>query len=221
MNYSRHYNLLIDRARGRTLTGYGEWHHVIPRCLGGKDDADNLVHLTAEEHFVAHQLLVKMYPNHPGLTWAAVNMSGGTTRTIRINNKLYGWLRRRHAEAMRILNIGRKHSVETRAKISIANALRPKKLRSEETKAKMSAASKGKPKSEAHKKALSDAKIGVIRGTYHFTEESYNAKCDAQKKAAVTADRSYMLTTAYRERQSQNMKRIWALRKQQKQESQG
>lgn len=39
---------------------YGEWHHIIPRSMGGTDESDNLVKLTFREHFIAHLLLVKI-----------------------------------------------------------------------------------------------------------------------------------------------------------------
>ena len=48
---------------------YYEEHHIIPRCFyqsegghlpGDKDHPDNLILLTAREHFVVHQLLVKI-----------------------------------------------------------------------------------------------------------------------------------------------------------------
>ena len=67
--------------------------------MGGSDDPSNLVDLTPEEHYVAHQLLVKIHPNNGKLIYAATMMCSN-----RINNKLYGWLRRRlsvsQAEAM-------------------------------------------------------------------------------------------------------------------------
>ncbi len=37
----------------------GERHHIIPRSLGGTNDADNLVKLTIREHFICHRLLCK------------------------------------------------------------------------------------------------------------------------------------------------------------------
>ena len=63
MNYEHHYNLLIERDFARSISGYSENHHIIPKCMGGSDDESNLVKLTAEEHYIAHLLLVKMYPN--------------------------------------------------------------------------------------------------------------------------------------------------------------
>jgi hypothetical protein len=58
--YQTWYQNITDRARDRKLDCYTEKHHIIPRSLGGTDDADNLVDLTAREHFVCHWLLVKM-----------------------------------------------------------------------------------------------------------------------------------------------------------------
>ena len=54
--YQTWYQNITDRARSRTLEGYAERHHVVPRSLGGSDDAGNLVSLTAREHFVCHWL---------------------------------------------------------------------------------------------------------------------------------------------------------------------
>ena len=59
--YTRWYNNIIDAARLRVLADtYTEKHHIIPRCLGGTNSHDNLVTLTAREHFVCHLLLTKM-----------------------------------------------------------------------------------------------------------------------------------------------------------------
>ena len=63
--------------------------------MGGGDERDNLVQLTAEEHFVAHQLLHKIYPHVSGLAFAMVNMIGNPYGYR--SNKLYGWIRRKVA----------------------------------------------------------------------------------------------------------------------------
>lgn len=62
MNYKLHYDLLINKAKYRKLKEheYREKHHIIPKSLGGLNDKENLVELTAKEHFVAHHLLFKM-----------------------------------------------------------------------------------------------------------------------------------------------------------------
>ena len=96
MNYQAHYERLIARARGRILTGYRERHHVVARCMGGGNEPANIVELTAEEHYVAHQLLVKMYPGAKTLAHAATMMA-----VLCSGNKAYGWLRRHNSDAMK------------------------------------------------------------------------------------------------------------------------
>jgi hypothetical protein len=58
--YSRWYNQIISNAQNRIIEGYIERHHIQPRSLGGTDTPDNLVELTAREHFICHWLLTKM-----------------------------------------------------------------------------------------------------------------------------------------------------------------
>jgi len=57
--YKKWYNQITANAKDRVLDTYSESHHVIPVALGGEDTADNLVNLTAREHFVCHWLLTK------------------------------------------------------------------------------------------------------------------------------------------------------------------
>lgn len=117
MNYAAHYERLIARARGRTLDGYKERHHVVPRCMGGCDEPENIVELTAEEHFCAHLLLAKIHPGIPRLVNAAYFMS-----FLSPTNKTYAWVKRRLAHSMRgnRRSLGLKRSLETRAKMSAA-----------------------------------------------------------------------------------------------------
>jgi hypothetical protein len=98
MNYQKIYDSLIERAKKRELLDYKELHHIIPRCLGGDDSPENLVYLTAEEHFLAHQLLIKIYPGEYGLIYA-VQLMAIHNSTNRMNNKIYGWLKRLASEA--------------------------------------------------------------------------------------------------------------------------
>lgn len=58
--YTQIYYRIIKRALGRALSGYTEVHHVIPKSLGGTNEKNNLVSLTAREHFICHLLLTKM-----------------------------------------------------------------------------------------------------------------------------------------------------------------
>ena len=46
---------------------YTEKHHILPKCLGGADNDDNIVILSYPEHCFAHYLLALMYPKNKGL----------------------------------------------------------------------------------------------------------------------------------------------------------
>lgn len=193
MNYAVHYEKLITRARGRVITGYKERHHVLPRCMGGDDSPGNLIDLTPEEHFVAHQLLVCMYPKNISLIHAALLMAKGAT-----GNKAFGWLRRRKAEAMRgnTLRLGMKLSKEHIEKM--ISSLRGKKrspdaiertaaahrgkILSADTRAKIAAVHRGKPLSPEHRAKVSASLIGNKRTLGYKASPETRAKMSATRR---------------------------------------
>lgn len=104
MNYKRAYDCLIGKAKERswsksTAPCYVELHHVVPKCLGGCDDLTNLVYLSAREHFVAHLLLVKVYPTNNKLVYAAHMLTRGSQKHNRVSNREYQWLKERRSIA--------------------------------------------------------------------------------------------------------------------------
>jgi len=99
MNYKLHYDKLIERAKDRQLDCYTESHHIIPRSINGTNDKDNLVNLTAREHFIAHILLVKIYPKEYGLI-KAVNMMTIGQDERKVHNRMYGWLKEKFSKEM-------------------------------------------------------------------------------------------------------------------------
>jgi hypothetical protein len=105
MNYTKHYNFLIERAKLAQHIGYTERHHIVPRCMGGTDDVSNLVKLLPAEHYVAHQLLVKMHPGNVKLVHAAI-MMGICSSTHQRNNKTYAWLREKFSKQQKIAMAG-------------------------------------------------------------------------------------------------------------------
>jgi hypothetical protein len=118
MDYKKHYDDLILRAKSRALIeGYSEKHHIIPKCMGGDNSEDNLVILRPEEHYVAHQLLVKIYPNEYKLVYALHIMTVDNRHHGRFLNKEYAWVRRAYSEAMS----GRTLSAEHRRNIGLGN----------------------------------------------------------------------------------------------------
>jgi hypothetical protein len=82
MDYTRIYNQIIERAQTRKLEGYFEKHHIVPKCIGGLDKKENIVELTAREHFLCHKLLCKIYPKEPKLWYALWLMAIGKRKWI-------------------------------------------------------------------------------------------------------------------------------------------
>ena len=80
--YKKLYEKFILTRQERSLNESNiiEIHHILPRCLGGSDDDNNLIKLTAREHFLAHLLLHRAYPSHIGLKKALAAMFKGDKR---------------------------------------------------------------------------------------------------------------------------------------------
>lgn len=111
MNYERVYDQIIDRAKQEKRVkkrggAYYEIHHIIPRCMGGSDDKDNLVCLTAREHFICHWLLCRIYPENRKLGHAFWFMSMQNAPTQQRN---YTVSSRTYAEAVENLKFTKEH----------------------------------------------------------------------------------------------------------------
>jgi len=87
VDYIKHYFLLTNNARIKNRSGYLELHHIIPRSVFDEDlfdkkgishvnAKDNVVLLTAREHFVAHWLLHRAFPSNKKLGLAFWAMTG-------------------------------------------------------------------------------------------------------------------------------------------------
>jgi hypothetical protein len=91
MDYQKIYdNLVLSRSNEPLRQDeYYEEHHIIPKCLGGSDDKTNLIFLTYREHFLAHLLLTKIYPEHRGVNYALLCMLRKHTHGRVITSKVY------------------------------------------------------------------------------------------------------------------------------------
>lgn len=116
--YSRTYFQIIERNIGAKHNGYFERHHIIPRSLGGQNKNDNLVDLTAREHFICHWLLTKMFPVDSAeykkmclafgmMLWAR---SDSHQRNYAINSKTYERLRQQLSAFMSEFQSGKYNS---------------------------------------------------------------------------------------------------------------
>ena len=100
MNWKRIHDQIIKRAQNRTLEGYSELHHILPKCLGGNDNKNNLIKLTAREHFIIHKILNILHPEIQGLKYAVwIFVTFNDKRGIRISSREYERLRKLFAES--------------------------------------------------------------------------------------------------------------------------
>jgi hypothetical protein len=88
MDYQKIYNKIIENRKQNVPAGYSEKHHIIPRCLGGNDNAQNIVKLTAREHFICHYLLAKMYVEG-SYEWYKTNHAFMIMKCNSLNQKRY------------------------------------------------------------------------------------------------------------------------------------
>ena len=149
--YYTWYQELVEKAKDRnwskeTAPCYTEIHHIVPRSLRGTDNLDNLVTLTAREHYIAHRLLAKFTTGD-----AKIKMNMALFCMITLNysksviqnkSKLYEKIKNEYAEMVKgknHFNYGLTRSEETKGLIRQKRALQvmPKeiyKLRSEKVK---------------------------------------------------------------------------------------
>jgi len=161
--YTKWYFSIIENAKLKNnKTGYMERHHIIPKSFGGNNTKNNLVCLTAKEHFVCHLLLTKMTngENRYKMLHAFMLMKGQNDQQQRyINSKMFQLIKKEFGEMIRNKKIGTKQTQETKNKIRNAIKGKPspiseagRKSISEKAKARIQ-----KPKSEEYKKNMSEA----------------------------------------------------------------
>jgi hypothetical protein len=170
MDYQKIYNALVDRGKIRILTGYTETHHIIPKCLGGSDDKENLVKLTAREHYIAHKLLVKMFPYEFKLKyafWMMCSMETTTQLRYKVSSRDYEYAKQliatRHPETRNKISASLKRSYETgkRKKWNLGKKM-PIEYGEKISKAKqgMVGTNKGIPMSESQKEKIRNTLLG-------------------------------------------------------------
>ena len=118
MDYTRIYDQIIERAQNRKLDGYTEKHHIIPKCMDGLDVKENIVKLTAREHFLCHMLLCEIYPQKNKLKHALFLMAIGKQKvkekTYVIGSRVYERLKTEYSEML----TGKPQTQETKNKKS-------------------------------------------------------------------------------------------------------
>jgi len=141
----------MNRRKGNGI--YYEKHHIVPMCLNGSNDKDNLVLLTAKEHFIAHRLLYKIYPEDKNIAlafWGMCNQKNKKIKRYIPSSRSYeearlAFLKNNIGENNPKGFLGKKHNEKTRITQSLANK---GKIYSEATREKIRITKIGKKYSE-------------------------------------------------------------------------
>lgn len=149
--YTQWYYNIIANAQLRVNIGYTEKHHIIPHSLGGDNTKNNIIKLTAREHFICHLLLTKMTDGKNRQKMClALKMLTRLKDNIRISARRFELIRIEANKAHSSFQSGRTLSSETKEKLRQANLGKKYGKRSPETCKKISEAMTGKKKSPEH-----------------------------------------------------------------------
>lgn len=208
--YTICYYNIINRAMSRSITGYTEKHHIIPKSLGGSNSPENLAILTAKEHYIVHLLLPHMVldSTHKKKMWAALrcmskmissthNRYVGSARFYEKakENTDFGTRRGKKQSpeeiAKRVSSLkGKVCSEETKKKIGLANSKNTGRTPwnkgisagplSKEHKLKISSSLKGIKKSEETKINMKSAQS--LRSKDSYAQPGWKHSEDAREK---------------------------------------
>lgn len=213
--YSKYYFSIIANAKNRASTkkeaknilGYTERHHIFPVCLGGNNLKENLVFLSAREHFICHLILARLYPKHFGLTSAVFFMAASNKN--KVSSRTYEKLKMRFSLMLSSVPRSEDH------KSAISKSLIGKKL-AEEHKNNISKSKLGKKQSQLTKNAQSkrmlesymdggklspmsgkkhaiESKNKITRGLIHFysNNDHYDVTAEQKEKISNTLKRGF------------------------------
>lgn len=170
MDYKRIYDQLMEsrlsikkeRNEARKSGAYFERHHIIPLSMGGNKsysiDSDNIVLLTAREHYLAHRMLWIIYKTREmGFAFHKMVFSQNSLQKRRFDSKAYEAARIALSECQRGENnpmFGRESPMKGKEPANKGKKLGPREdimgennpSKRKEVREKISRANKGKQK---------------------------------------------------------------------------
>ena len=174
--YNFWYTSITENARTRVLTGYVERHHIIPVSLGGSNNKENLVDLTAREHFICHWLLTKLHTgeSRAKMIYALNGMKRNGQHTERyetkITSRVYENLKKEfsiiHSAAMKGRDPWNRGYKEDRPEVleNVKQAALKRKPQSKESREKQAQKTRGQKRTDEQRKNISNSLKGKSRG---------------------------------------------------------
>jgi hypothetical protein len=191
MDYQKVYNLIVDKARNRVLPGYTEKHHILPKCMGGSNERENVVSLTAKEHYLCHRLLCEIYPKNKALKKAyylictvktqeqkRYTPSGRVIERVKLENSLARRGQKKDPESiLKRTQTRRKNGTYQRTSESVEKGIQTRRKNNSYG---------GKPFTESHKQKLSEKKKKIVyRIDNGIVAEQYNSITEAAEKLQI------------------------------------
>lgn len=159
--YTTCYFCIIKKASERTIIpNYVEKHHILPKSFGGLNCTENIVSLTAREHFICHRLLIKMTAGKEkakmvhALNMMTIKSNPNHKRNYHITSRIFESLKISLSEAMTDFWTDEKRKQRSESMLGERNHFYGKR-HSEETKEKISS----RPITAENKKKLSTGQI--------------------------------------------------------------
>lgn len=170
-------NILQTRGRFNCGDEYHERHHIVPKCLGGTNDENNLIDLFAREHFEVHRLLALENPENNELAcawWLMCHVQSENQVRYEVTAEQYEEARIAFSKVRR----NTKASEETKRKMAKAHAGENNsfygKRHTEETRQKIREKRKlqicptlGKKRSLEQRRKMSEIRKGMFANSKH------------------------------------------------------
>ena len=172
MNYQKIYDQIIERAKTRKLECYKEKHHIIPKCIGGRNEKSNIVELMAREHFLCHWLLHEIYQTNSKLAfafWGMCNQKNANQKERYIpSSRTYEYARTLNSYFSSIIQKGKKKNIESIKKMVETRKKNGSYQPTKEHILKNKLANKGKKRSLDYCNSVSKRLKGVPKSESHI-----------------------------------------------------
>jgi hypothetical protein len=200
--YAKWYCNLITKCK-YLHEGYTENHHIAPRCLFPNYTklSDNKIRLSAREHFVAHLLLCKAFPNNRKLAFAffAMTQQKSSNRNYRVHSRIYEIARK--AALPLLIELGTFKKGYVVAKNTISNTVVTVTKDEFDMSIHLIGPSKGQTRNftEEHKQAMRKPK------------NSHPPKTPAHKQKLAKAHKGKTHTNKTKEKLSNHFSKKWVI----------
>lgn len=204
-----YYNIINNSVKE---SPYLEKHHIIPKSLGGDNSKNNLVSLTAKQHFICHLLLTKMTEGKDQskmqmAAWAMASLHSNrhNNNRYKVNSRTFQILRENAlTDSNRIDNLKKLNAKENNPFFGKTHNENSKQKMKDARKGKYTGSNNpffGKKHSDDTKEKISATKKGVIPSAescaarsaglkeYYKSAEARQKTSDAMKK--LCADPTY------------------------------